>query len=160
PRARGAARHASPGSAGAKPVRTGRSSSPGRPATSTRSSRPPNAGRWHDCPQLTSPRPPNAGGRQDAPQRTPPPAAPTGLTHACARCGAPVPLDVGLCEKCNPLGLRDVASSQAHGTVFLGIGVAVVVLMVGALLGVRGIGPFSAQVVAFQPDGDAIRVSL
>ena len=89
-----------------------------------------------------------------------PSAAPTGLTHACARCGAPVPLDVGLCEECNPLGLRDVASSQAHGTIFLGIGVAVVVLMVGALLAVRGIGPFSAQVVAFHPDGDAIHVSL
>ena len=27
-----------------------------------------------------------------------------GLTHACARCGAQVPLDVGLCERCNPLG--------------------------------------------------------
>jgi hypothetical protein len=89
-----------------------------------------------------------------------PSAAPTGLTHACARCGAPVPLDVGLCETCNPLGLRDVASSQAHGTIFLGIGVAVVVLMVGALLAVRGIGPFQGEVVKFQPDGDAIRVSL
>jgi ribosomal protein L40E len=91
---------------------------------------------------------------------TTPSAAPTGLTHACARCGAPVPLDVGLCEKCNPLGLRDVASSQAHGTIFLGIGVAVVALMLGALLAVRGIGPFPAQVVAFQPDGDGLRVSL
>ena len=91
---------------------------------------------------------------------TTPSAAPTGLTHACARCGAPVPLDVGLCEKCNPLGLRDVASSQAHGTVFLGIGVAVVALMLGALFAVRGIGPFQAQVVAFQPDGDGLRVSL
>jgi len=49
---------------------------------------------------------------------------------------------------------------QAHGTIFLGIGVAVVVLMLGALLAVRGIGPFQAQVVAFQPDGDGLRVSL
>ena len=71
-----------------------------------------------------------------------------------------MPLDVGLCERCNPLGLRDVSSSQAHGTVFLGIGVAVVALMLGALFAVRGIGPFQAQVVAFQPDGDGFRVSL
>jgi ribosomal protein L40E len=89
-----------------------------------------------------------------------PPATPTGLTHACARCGAPVPLDVGLCEKCNPLGLRDAASSQAHGTVFLGIGVAVVGLMLLALLAVRGIGPFPAQVTAFHRQGDGVRVTL
>ena len=89
-----------------------------------------------------------------------PSAAPTGLTHACARCGAPVPLDVGLCEKCNPLGLRDAASSQVHGTVFLGIGLAVVGLMVFALWAVRGIGPFPAQVVAFHAQGDAVLVTL
>jgi ribosomal protein L40E len=89
-----------------------------------------------------------------------PSAAPTGLTHACARCGAPVPLDVGLCEKCNPLGLRDAASSQVHGTVFLGIGLAVVALMLIALWAVRGIGPFPAQVVAFQAQDDALQVTL
>jgi ribosomal protein L40E len=89
-----------------------------------------------------------------------PPATPTGLTHACARCGAPVPLDVGLCEKCNPLGLRDAASSQAHGTIFLGIGVAVVGLMLVGLLAVRGIGPFPAEVTAFRAQGDDLRVTL
>jgi hypothetical protein len=89
-----------------------------------------------------------------------PPATPTGLTHACARCGARVPLDVGLCEKCNPIGLKDAASSQVHGTVFLGIGLAVVGLMVLALLAVRGIGPFPAEVVAFHSEGDTLLVSL
>ena len=89
-----------------------------------------------------------------------PPAAPTGLTHACARCGAPVPLDVGLCERCNPLGLRDSASSQVHGTVFVAIGLAVVGLAVAAMLAVSGIGPFPAEVVGVRPDGDGLSVSL
>ena len=89
-----------------------------------------------------------------------PPATPTGLTHACARCGAPVPLDVGLCDQCNPLGLRDAASSQVHGTVFVGIGLAVVGLAVVAMLAVSGIGPFPAEVVSVRPAGDALAVSL
>ena len=89
-----------------------------------------------------------------------PPAAPTGFTHACARCGAPVPLDVGLCERCNPLGLRDAASSQVHGTVFVAIGLAVVGLAIAAMLAVSGVGPFPAEVVAVRPDGEALSVSL
>jgi hypothetical protein len=89
-----------------------------------------------------------------------PPATPTGLTHACARCGAPVPLDVGLCEQCNPLGLRDVASTQVHGTVFVAVGLSVVVLALVGVLSVSGIGPFPAEVVSFHPTGDAMAVSL
>ena len=88
-----------------------------------------------------------------------PPATPT-FTHACARCGAPVPLDVGLCERCNPLGLRDSASSQVHGTVFVAIGLAVVGLAIVAMLAVSGIGPFPAEVVAVRTSGDALAVSL
>jgi hypothetical protein len=91
---------------------------------------------------------------------TTPSAAPTGLTHACARCGAPVPLDVGLCERCNPIGLRDAASSQVHGTVFLAIALAVIGLAIVGLIAVSGIGPFEAAVAGFRPDGDAVRVTL
>jgi hypothetical protein len=89
-----------------------------------------------------------------------PPAAPTGLTHGCARCGAPVPLDVGLCERCNPLGLRDSAASQVHGTVIATVGLAVVVLALLAHFAVAGIGPFPAEVVGVQADGDGLSVSL
>jgi len=78
------------------------------------------------------------------------PAAPV-QTHACARCGAPVALDVGLCERCNPLGLKDSASSQVHGTVALGLGLAVVLLAIAAHLAVAGIGPFSARITAMAP---------
>ena len=89
-----------------------------------------------------------------------PPAAPTGLTHGCARCGAPVPMDVGLCERCNPIGLRDSASSQVHGTVFVGIGLAVVALALIAQLVVSGIGPFPAQVSAVHAAADGLAVEL
>ena len=89
-----------------------------------------------------------------------PPAAPAAKTHACARCGAPVPLDVGLCERCNPLGLRDSASSQVHGTVFVAIGLAVVGLAVFAQLAVSGIGPFPAEVLAVRTAGEALSVTL
>jgi hypothetical protein len=61
-----------------------------------------------------------------------------------------VPLDVGLCERCNPLGLKDAASSQVHGTVVLGVGIAVLALAVFARVAVSGIGPFAAEVTAMK----------
>src|SRR5262245_15785068 len=76
--------------------------------------------------------------------------APTEQTHPCARCGAPVPLDVGLCERCNPLGLKDSASSQVHGTAILAVGIAVLALAVAARMAVSGIGPFAAEVTAMK----------
>lgn len=81
-------------------------------------------------------------------------------THGCARCGAPVAADVGLCERCNPLGLRDVASSQAHGTVFVAVGLAIVILAAVARLAVSGVGPFPATLDAAVPVGDAIALTL
>ena len=50
-----------------------------------------------------------------------------GLTHGCVRCGARIPLHESMCESCNPLGLKAPSASQAHGTVFVGIGVAVAI---------------------------------
>jgi hypothetical protein len=78
----------------------------------------------------------------------PPQAAPT---HPCARCGAPVAVDVGLCERCNPLGLKDSASSQVHGTVFIAVGIGIAALAIVAHLAVAGIGPFVAQTTAMRP---------
>jgi hypothetical protein len=57
-----------------------------------------------------------------------------------------VALDVALCERCNPLGLSDPASSQAHGTVFLAIVLGVVALAVAGRVALSGIGPFDARV--------------
>jgi hypothetical protein len=80
---------------------------------------------------------------------SPLPARPE-LTHPCARCGAPVALDVGLCERCNPLGLKDSASSQVHGSVFLAVGLAIAALAVAAHLAVAGIGPFRTEVTGMR----------
>jgi hypothetical protein len=86
--------------------------------------------------------------------------APSDQTHPCARCGAPVAIDVGLCERCNPLGLKDSASSQVHGTVFIAVGLAIVGLAILARWAVAGIGPFSAEVVGVRSDNGALMVSL
>jgi hypothetical protein len=82
-----------------------------------------------------------------APATPLPPSRPV-ATHPCARCGAPVALDVGLCERCNPLGLKDSASSQVHGTVFVGVSLAIVTLAIVAHIAVSGIGPFVAHVTS------------
>lgn len=80
--------------------------------------------------------------------------------HGCVRCGAPVGQGVGLCERCNPLGLRDVAASQAHGTVFVAVLIAVVLLAVLARVAVSGGGPFPATVTALTPVEGGLRVAL
>jgi hypothetical protein len=83
-------------------------------------------------------------------------------THGCARCGAPIPLEAGLCESCNPLGLKDVASSQAHGTVLLAIVIGVAVLALLGKLAIAGIGPFSGEVtgVVSSPPGLTVTIQV
>lgn len=89
-------------------------------------------------------------------------AAPTPAepTHPCVRCGAPVPPDIAMCERCNPLGLSQPASSQAHGTVFLGILLAVVALAVLGRLALSGVGPFEARITQILPTSDGLSVTL
>ena len=89
-----------------------------------------------------------------------PEAAPAGPTHPCARCGAPVAEGIGLCERCNPLGLRDSAASQVHGTVFAVVAIAIVLLLVVARLSIAGSGPFPASLSAVTPTGDGLAVTL
>lgn len=69
-------------------------------------------------------------------------------------------IDVGLCETCNPLGLRDVSATQVHGLAFLGVVLAVVALALIARLAVSGVGPFTSEMTAIVPDGDALAVTL
>lgn len=88
------------------------------------------------------------------------PTDPTGPTHGCARCGAPVAVGVGLCDRCNPLGLRDVAASQAHGTVFIGVVVAFVLLAIVARLALTGLGPFPATVEGVASAATGLEVTL
>jgi len=84
------------------------------------------------------------------------------LTQPCVRCGAPVSLETALCDRCNPLGLAQPSASQAHGTVFLGIGAAVLVLASLAAGSVKGIGPFEAQMTqaASVPGGLSVGISV
>jgi len=98
--------------------------------------------------------------------RTAPPAAADapapkpGLTHGCVRCGAPVPLDVGLCERCNPLGLRDSSSSQVHGFAIGGVVLGVILLAIVARFALSGMGPFDASVANAVTDGNALAITL
>jgi hypothetical protein len=75
------------------------------------------------------------------------------------RCGAPVAIDVGLCERCNPLGLRDSSASQVHGIAIGGVILAIVLLAIFARISVSGIGPFVASATAV-PDGDGLALTL
>lgn len=81
-------------------------------------------------------------------------------THACVRCGRPVPVDVALCERCNPLGLSDPAASQAHGTVFLAIVLGVIALAVAGRVALSGIGPFEARVMSVEQAGAGLTVTI
>jgi hypothetical protein len=91
---------------------------------------------------------------------TAPTTTPAELTHACVRCGAPVAIDVGLCESCNPLGLRDVSASQVHGVAFIGVALAVIGLALAGRLLLSGVGPFASELVGVTADGDALSVTL
>jgi hypothetical protein len=88
------------------------------------------------------------------------PPLPVEPTHPCARCGRPVGPGVGLCDDCNPLGLRDVAAGQVHGTVFVAVLSAVVILAVLARLSIAGIGPFPATVDRVEPTAGGLAVTL
>jgi hypothetical protein len=89
-------------------------------------------------------------------------SSPKEQTHGCVRCGAPIPIADGMCDRCNPLGLKQPAASQAHGTVLLGIVVAVVVLFALAKFSIQGVGPFQGVVagVISAPPGLAVTVTV
>ena len=81
-------------------------------------------------------------------------------THGCVRCGAPVPISESMCERCNPLGLKSPAASQAHGIAIVGVGVAVVILAVLARLVIADVGPFTGSVTGVVPDPDGLKVTI
>jgi hypothetical protein len=57
-----------------------------------------------------------------------------------------------MCETCNPLGLKAPAASQAHGTVFVGIVIAVFIMAVVGRVLIADVGPFSSSVARVVPD--------
>lgn len=89
------------------------------------------------------------------------PATPAaGQTHGCVRCGARISLDLSMCERCNPLGLPQPATSQAHGTVALGLFIGVVVIAIVAKFALSGVGPFTGTIAAVQPAPGGLAVTL
>ncbi len=85
---------------------------------------------------------------------------PPELTHGCVRCGARIPLAESMCERCNPLGLRAPAASQAHGTVFVGIVAGVLIMAAVARLSISGIGPFRSEVTNVVADPAGLKVTV
>jgi hypothetical protein len=65
-----------------------------------------------------------------------------------------------MCEACNPLGLKAPAASQAHGTVFVGIVIAVVIMMVVARALIADVGPFSSTAVRVVPDPSGLLLTV
>lgn len=65
-----------------------------------------------------------------------------------------------MCERCNPLGLKQPSASQVHGTVALAILVFVVLLAVLARIATGGVGPFSAAIVGVAADPPGLSVTL
>ncbi|HEY6057752.1 MAG TPA: hypothetical protein VIV06_06955 [Candidatus Limnocylindrales bacterium] len=84
------------------------------------------------------------------------------LTAHCVRCGRPVPVDIALCEDCNPLGLSQPAATQVHGSVILVVGLAIVGLALLGRIVLAGIGPFTAEVsgVSAAAAGSGLEVTL
>lgn len=82
------------------------------------------------------------------------------MTHPCVRCGAPVPLDVGLCERCNPLGLKDSSASQVHGIAIAGVGAAILLLAIVGRMAISGVGPFDGKVLSAAPDDGGLAITL
>ncbi len=95
-----------------------------------------------------------------APLATPTPAGNPEPVHGCVRCGASIPVYESMCERCNPLGLKAPAASQAHGIAILGVAVAVVVMAVVARLIIADMGPFTSSVSGVVADPGGLRVSV
>jgi hypothetical protein len=88
------------------------------------------------------------------------PEAKAAPTHPCQRCGAPIPIDKGLCENCNPLGLRDASSSQVHAIAIGGIALFVLLLAVAGRIALAGIGPFDATIAGAAAQDAGLAVTL
>jgi len=79
----------------------------------------------------------------------------------CIKCGREVGPDESICEVCNRAGMATPSASQYHGTMVVAIIAGVVALAIWASLAMRGVGPYQATVVDFQPaPPGAIEVSV
>jgi hypothetical protein len=75
----------------------------------------------------------------------------TGAPRHCIKCGREVGPDETMCEICNRAGMATPSASQYHGTMVVAIVLGVILLAMAGSLALRGVGPYSAQVVAVAP---------
>lgn len=81
-------------------------------------------------------------------------------TSTCIKCGAETAADESICRICNRAGMVTPSTMQYHATVVAAIVVAVAGLAIAASLSLRGVGPYSGEVVAFDPEADGVAVTL
>lgn len=92
---------------------------------------------------------------------SPAPATDTRAPRQCIKCGREVGPDESICEICNRAGMATPSASQYHGTMVVAIIAGVVALAIWASLAMRGVGPYEATVVEFEPaPPGAIEVSI
>lgn len=72
----------------------------------------------------------------------------------CVRCGRPTPAGVSLCEVDNPGAIKAPSSTQAHGTILMGVIVGFVLFAVGARFAMGGSGPFAASIQGRATESD------
>ena len=81
----------------------------------------------------------------------------------CYKCGRSIGPDQTICDICNRAGMATPSATQYHGTIVVAIVLAVAAMAIWASLSLRGIGPFSAEVISVRaapPDGVAVTVQV
>jgi predicted nucleic acid-binding Zn ribbon protein len=79
----------------------------------------------------------------------------------CIKCGREIGPDESICAVCNRAGMATPSASQYHGTMVVAIIAGVAALAIWASLAMRGVGPYQASVIGFEPaPPGAIEVSL
>ncbi len=68
----------------------------------------------------------------------------------CYKCGREIGPDQTICEICNRAGMATPSATQYHGTIVVAIVAGVALMAFWASLSLRGIGPFSGEVVSFR----------
>jgi hypothetical protein len=84
-------------------------------------------------------------------------------TRRCYKCGREIGPDQTICEVCNRAGMATPSASQYHGTMAVAIIAGVVALAAWASLSMRGVGPYSAEVISVSeapPDGATVTLRV
>ena len=71
----------------------------------------------------------------------------------CIKCGREIGPDESICAVCNQAGMATPSASQYHGTMVVAIIAGVIGLAIWASLAMRGVGPYSAEVLSVQAGG-------